>query len=438
MVSIGQKTSKATMSLKSIIIIILIIIVVFLISWSISIYGKHELSELTPNQNATNSSIMISLLPDKSSPQDASTIINWTAEALNFNNDTIFYRFLLEGPSNGNTWCDMTGWISDNHWIWKTSANDSGLNEVKVQVRGSKHTGLDEFDAEKIANFTIAQLMPITVHPKPVPINMPPKINALIHDKPTPQKVGITVKWIAEALDSDGDVIYYKFLLKGPSNGNIWCDMTGWISNNRWTWKTSANDSGLNEVKVQARDGKHTGLDEFDAEKSEEFVLTSPIQPKINYSMLNTSNISNISLRLLPLNLSYGKKGWPIDNATPEGIVHDPFINQTTNSMLGGHRSGLNDFSNGNILSKGINVKPITDLMIKIPTGHAFQYPNGKEMDYRYTNTKYSSLNNFSLVIGDHEIQYSIKLYGESKDRMEHAEQIIGNIENEFQRRSAI
>lgn len=438
----GQSSQKTAISLDSTKAKIWLGIVIALVLLSIFVYERNEIFALTLGRNTINSSIVISLRSDKPSPQNSSAIINWTAEVPSLDKESIYYRFLLKGPSDGNTWHNMTGWISNNHWTWKTSANDSGSNEVEVQVRNGNYTGPDQVIAEKIANFTIVKQVSIAVPPKQTPTfsipieqkpeNAPPNIVKLVPDKSSPQKAGATINWAADASDPDGDVIYYKFLLKSPINGNVWRDMTGWINNNRWIWKTSANESGLNEIKVQVRDGRRAGFDGFDDEKSEEFVLTSAMQLKTNYSMPNSSNKSSKSF---PSNLSFGKKGWPRDNNTPEASKNHPLGIQPANPLSGGTNQKSDNSSQGNTLLNGINVKPITDFVTKMPASGPFQYPNINETDYRFSNIKYNSHYNISTIISDPEIQYSIKVYGKPNDRMEHAEQIIGNIEDRFQRR---
>jgi len=103
--------------------------------------------------------------------------------------------------------------------------------------------------------------------------NQPPIAIDLFPEEFGSQNPGAKIKWTAEAHDLEGDFLYYQFWLKGPATGNLWHDMTGWIFNNKWTWKTSTLDVGLNQVQVWIRDGRHAGPDECDAS----FVRNCPI-----------------------------------------------------------------------------------------------------------------------------------------------------------------
>ncbi len=108
-------------------------------------------------------------------------------------------------------------------------------------------------------------------------INQLPTINELSSDTFSPQIVNSNITWIAETYDKDGDNIFYRFYLKGPSTGGIWCPTTDWININNWTWHTSYKDLGESQVKVQIRDGNHAGTNEFDHEKTASFSITKPL-----------------------------------------------------------------------------------------------------------------------------------------------------------------
>lgn len=83
--------------------------------------------------------------------------------------------------------------------------------------------------------------------------NQPPILNSLISDIFSPQDPGMSIRWTADAYDPDGDPLEYMFLLKGPSTGGIFEDMTGWRRDSTWTWRTSEADVGQNQIEVRAR-----------------------------------------------------------------------------------------------------------------------------------------------------------------------------------------
>ncbi len=87
--------------------------------------------------------------------------------------------------------------------------------------------------------------------------NGPPTATGLTPNRGSPLVAGSSVIWTATANDPDGDQIYYRFWLKGPSTGNAWRDMTGWTASNRWTWQTTASDVGTSQANVWIRDGNH-------------------------------------------------------------------------------------------------------------------------------------------------------------------------------------
>jgi hypothetical protein len=77
------------------------------------------------------------LVADTESPQDVGSVITWTAEATDPDNDPIVYRFFLNEES-------MTDWQTQNKWAWTTS--EAGSYRIEAQVRDGKHAGPNELD----------------------------------------------------------------------------------------------------------------------------------------------------------------------------------------------------------------------------------------------------------------------------------------------------
>ena len=102
---------------------------------------------------------LISLTSDKPSPQDTGTVVTWTAEAKDPENDQIFYKFFL----NDNP---VTKWITDNKWVWTTNDTDVGENQIEVHIRDGKygHALQNGFDDRKSSSFNITtpETKPIT------------------------------------------------------------------------------------------------------------------------------------------------------------------------------------------------------------------------------------------------------------------------------------
>jgi|GEM_PF-1383177 len=100
----------------------------------------------------------------------------------------------------------------------------------------------------------------------PTEVNIKPYVTDLAPDKLSPQVAGTTINWIATAIDPDGDQIFYKFLLKGPSTNNQLVAKTqGWIKEGTWDWVTTPGDIGLNLIEVRVRDGKHADEEGYDS-----------------------------------------------------------------------------------------------------------------------------------------------------------------------------
>jgi len=105
-------------------------------------------------------------------------------------------------------------------------------------------------------------------------VDQKPELRSLVPDLASPQSAGTAIRWTATASDPDGDQIYYKFWLKGPSTGDMARNVTDWTQSNEWTWNTVEDDAGSSEVEVQVRDGKHAGAESYDNNLAQEFVIT--------------------------------------------------------------------------------------------------------------------------------------------------------------------
>lgn len=97
--------------------------------------------------------------------------------------------------------------------------------------------------------------------------NQSPIILGLISDRNSPQKFGTTITWTANAVDLDGDKIFYKFFIDGKPQ-------TNWSENSMWEWKTIDADVGEMSIGVQVRDGRHAGSSGSDDFKNTYFTIT--------------------------------------------------------------------------------------------------------------------------------------------------------------------
>jgi hypothetical protein len=87
------------------------------------------------------------LTADKDSPQDAGTAVEWTAKAMDANNDPILYQFWLKGPATGNAWRIVQNWSTEDRWTWSSTPNDGGTYRIYVYVRDGKHASKNGYDS---------------------------------------------------------------------------------------------------------------------------------------------------------------------------------------------------------------------------------------------------------------------------------------------------
>ena len=211
------------------------------------------------------------LFADRPTPQFAGSWIKLTAVAHDPDGDQILYRYFLRGPSTGGFWEDMTGWTRNPKWVWRTSPLDIGASEILVIVRDGNHAGPSGWDDFAAADYMI------------VGLNQPPVITSIGTITPSPQPAGATVRWSSNAVDPNGDPIFYRYWLKGPSTGGFWRMVRDWSTDNTWTWATSLADAGTSQIDVQARDGLHAGPEGFDDDAASLFTILPPDLPPQAY-----------------------------------------------------------------------------------------------------------------------------------------------------------
>ena len=242
-----------------------------------------------PNEKPTISG----LSPDKANAETGSTV-TWTAAATDPENDPLVYKYFLKGPATGGQLAEKTGWISYNIWTWTTTPADVGQNQVEVWVRDGNHAGTEGFDANLVVTYELTQpapkpeiktapVLPVQAPtnitpaenaiPAPAVVNKPPVVNSLTPDKTSPQYAGTVVAWTATASDPENDPLVYKFFLRGPTTRDLPAEKTGWISHNTWTWTTTSDDVGNNQVWVWVRDEIHDSPDGSDSNKAESFTI---------------------------------------------------------------------------------------------------------------------------------------------------------------------
>jgi PKD repeat protein/transglutaminase-like putative cysteine protease len=114
------------------------------------IRDKYNLIPLRLPEAINKAPRLISLIPDKKSPQEAGSVVTWKAKAKDPDNDPILYRFFLNGYH-------ATKWINDNSWEWTTTEADIGPNKIDVYIIDNKHAGPNGFDSNKTCDFSITE-----------------------------------------------------------------------------------------------------------------------------------------------------------------------------------------------------------------------------------------------------------------------------------------
>ena len=210
------------------------------------------------------------LFSDRPAPQFVGSWIRWTAVASDPEGDPLQYKFYLRGPSTSGFWIDQTGWGRNNRWTWRTNPMDIGNSEVLVAVRDGKHAGPGGSDDYDMARYFV------------VGLNEPPVITDLGTNVRSPQPIGATVWWSARAIDREGDLLFFRYWLKGPSTAGVWRLARDWSTDPTWIWPTSPREAGTSEVQVQVRDGRHASPAGWDNDAGALFTVLRPnLPPKL-------------------------------------------------------------------------------------------------------------------------------------------------------------
>jgi hypothetical protein len=219
-----------------------------------------EALEYIINDNALP--ILSVLAPSLASPRVMGTGIKFIATATDADGDWLLYRFWLNGPATGGIWEDQTGWISKNTWDWTPAYKDIGSNQVRCDIIDQKHAGRSSYDATLTVPYTVSDnVLPTVAYFDAVPVS--------------PQMAETPVQFICTVNPGDTDSILYRFTINGPGTGSVEKDMTGWQSQNNWTWTPQITDTGTTVINVYVRDGNHAGPGSYDATTHIDFVVNS-------------------------------------------------------------------------------------------------------------------------------------------------------------------
>jgi hypothetical protein len=122
-------------------------------------YDDRMTSEYRIEENVNQKPSIISLKPDKVSPQNQGSQIIWTAKASDPDADTVLYQFWLKGASTDEDWIPMTDWTTKNVWTWSSSSTKTGMYTVEVRARDGYHAGPEGKDDFRTSNYVIRQFV---------------------------------------------------------------------------------------------------------------------------------------------------------------------------------------------------------------------------------------------------------------------------------------
>jgi protocatechuate 3,4-dioxygenase beta subunit len=212
--------------------------------------------------------VMSSVTADKESPQVAGSVITWTAAADDTESDPISYRFLVNGTP-------ATDWQSENQWTW--TAMQPGTIQIMAQVKDSLHDGPQGEAGNLSRDFSIVAPAPVEepvnveVVPAvvvPVKLNESPALDGLTADSISPQLLGTSVTWTAQASDPESDPISYRFLVNGTP-------AIDWQPENQWTW--TAIEPGTSQITAQVKDSQHDSAQGEAGNFSRDFTIIAPV-----------------------------------------------------------------------------------------------------------------------------------------------------------------
>jgi hypothetical protein len=182
--------------------------------------------------------------------QEVGASIIWVAEAYDYENDPILFKFFLND-------LPMRDWSSNKSWNWKTEDFNLGSNKIEVRIRDGKHAGPESYDDRRSSDFTL-----IAPNKKPMIINFSA-------DKKSPINLHTPITWTVDTHDRENDHILYKFFLNGSA-------INDWNPENVWTW--TANQTGISQIEVWIRDEKHAGPESADDKQFASFGIGVPNQ----------------------------------------------------------------------------------------------------------------------------------------------------------------
>jgi len=126
-------------------------------------------------------------------------------------------------------------WGTSATWTWTPSNHDVGTWEIKVEV---KSTGAAAVQSSRTVTHEVY---------------LPPQatLDALTADMPSPQHVGSTITWTAQASGGEPPLVY-AFQRRNAAGGE-WISTREWSTDPAWTWTSSASHEATWEIRAEVK-----------------------------------------------------------------------------------------------------------------------------------------------------------------------------------------
>jgi len=116
-----------------------------------------QTSQGTGSTSSNKAPYIVSFGPEVPTPVGlGENRVRFITDARDPDGATIYFRYLLNGPSTGGAWQDQSSWIPDKYWLLTKTRYDKGTYQIQVQVRDKNHAGENAYDDAKITSYTIS------------------------------------------------------------------------------------------------------------------------------------------------------------------------------------------------------------------------------------------------------------------------------------------
>jgi len=201
----------------------------------------------------------VSLTSDLAAPQEAGTLITWTATPSGGVAPYNYKWWIYDGVS----WTMATDWTATNTFAWRPAT--AGTYSIGMWVRSAGNTA-NAAEVPQSVQYAVVTSARVSVA-------------GLSPNLPSPQPVGTTITWVASQV---GGIAPYQYKW-WTFNGSAWTAATGWTTANTFAWSPSAVGSAYN-VRVWIRSAGNTA-------DAAEASATSP-----SYVVIASTRVTSVTL----------------------------------------------------------------------------------------------------------------------------------------------